>query len=86
MMRGMDKMQQPAEMVQTLRRVAITMRDEHEGGDGWWAKLASLLFMAADHADGRGNTCGSCLGQAVAVAEAYEHPTPPASPSEQPNA
>lgn len=69
------------EKAQTLRRVAIAMREqhgpEHERHE-MWSAMESLLFMAADHAVGRGNVCGSCVYQAVAVAEAYERATPPA--------
>lgn len=57
-----------------LRRAATLMREQH-GPDHerheMWSAMETLLFMAADHTDGRRNTCSSCVGQAVAVADAY---------------
>ena len=65
-----------------LRRAATLMREQHAPDHErheMWSAMETLLFMAADHTDGRGNTCGSCVGQAVAVADAYlDAVTPPA--------
>lgn len=33
--------------------------------------VADLLHMAADHMEGRGNPCDSCVDQAATVARAY---------------
>lgn len=33
--------------------------------------VADVLHMAADHLEGRGNPCDSCVEQAVVVARAY---------------
>lgn len=58
-----------------MRTTAIAMREDH-GPDHerheMWSTMADLIFMAADHLDGLGNTCRSCVSQAQAVTAAYD--------------
>ena len=60
---------------EALRKAQKDMREEAAESDGvdaeWWTTFAALVGMMADHADGRGNSCPSCIGQAADLARAY---------------
>ena len=58
------------EAAQTLREKAERVRRPYGPDERYDLEVAELLTRAADHADGIGKPCGSCHGQALAVARA----------------